>query len=918
MTIRNLDALLHPRSVALIGASPRPGALGQLLARNLLRAGFEAEPGRPGAIYFVNPHAGLVEGQRCYPDVAALPEVPDLAVIATPPDTVPALIAELGARGTRGAVVITAGFGEGGVEAGQHRRQAILDAARPHLLRIVGPNCVGLIVPPIGLDASFAHLPVPAGGLAFVAQSGAVIVGVVDWAQPRGIGFSHLVSIGDMVDVDFGDMLDYLAADPRTTAILLYVEAVTNARKFMSAARAASRVKPVIVMKAGRHAEGARAAASHTGALAGADAVYDAAFRRAGMLRVTTLLELFEAAELLADDVAPHGDRLAIVTNGGGFGVLATDALIDEGGRLADLSDATIEQLDRVLPPTWSRANPVDIIGDAPGSRYVDTLECVLDDPAVDAVLVLNCPTAVASSTEAAAAVAAAIEDARAVGGRPPVIAGWIGDSAQALEARALLHGHGIPVFATPGEAVGAFMQRVRYARAQRLLLETPAARSAGPAATNAAPTGDAAGDAPDPRDEASAIIDHALAEHREWLSEAEAKSVLAAYGIPVVETVVAHDLDAVTAHASRLGFPIALKILSPDITHKSDVGGVALDLGSAEAARDAARRMVERIRAARPAARIEGFTVQPMVDLAGKQELILGMTEDPQFGPVLLFGHGGAAAEVIADRTLDLPPLNLALAAAMIDRTRVARLLAGYRDRPPADRHAIIDSLVRLSDLVVDRPEIVELDINPLLAAPDGVIALDARIRVAPPDRPGRVPLSISPYPRHLARRVTLEGIELELRPIRPEDEPLIREAIAELVPATDRPRYLAPLRDLSHETAALLTQVDYDRQLLLALLHGDRLIALGRLAADPDNLRADIELTARATPEAAAPTRDAALHLVLDALIAEARHRGIATLALRPDPAADPAPLRARGFTPSAPTDPSEDWLALLTASN
>jgi len=889
MSIRNLDALFEPQSVALIGASPRPGSLGQLLARNMRRAGFR------GRLDFVHPRGEEIEGQASYPDVASLPETPDLAVIATPPDAVAGVIAELGERGTRGAVIITAGFGEGGDAEGARRRRAVLEAARPHLLRIVGPNGVGLVIPRLGLDASFVHVPVADGGLAFVAQSGAVIVGVVDWAQPRGVGFSHLVSVGDMADVDFGDMLDYLARDPGTTSILLYIEAVTNARKFMSAARAAARVKPVIVMKAGRHEEGARAAASHTGALAGSDAVYDAAFQRAGVLRVTSLRELFEAAELLADDVEPHGDRLAIVTNGGGFGVLATDALIDGGGKLAELAPETISALDRVLPATWSRANPVDIIGDAPGERYVAAIGHVLDDPGVDAVLVMNCPTAVASSYEAAEAVAGALSEPGAM--RPvPVIGAWIGDSEEALRARRLLDEHGLAVFETPDEAVSAFMQRVRYSRAQSQLLETPVALDRT--------------DPPD-RDTVSSVLQGALADRREWLSEYEAKRVLAAYGIATVETAVAHDLDELTAAADRLGYPVVVKILSPDITHKSDVGGVALDLGSAEAARDAARRMVERVRSARLAATVEGFTVQPMVERAGAHELILGVTEDQQFGPVLLFGHGGTATEVIADRALALPPLNDALARRLVGETRVSRLLAGYRDEPAADLGAIAETLVRLSDLVVDCPEIVELDINPLLADEHGVLALDARIRVAAADRAARVPPSISPYPQHLARPVVVAGRPMTLRPIRPEDEPLVREAVPELDPATARPRFLAPVADLSHESAAQLTQIDYDRELLLAVIEGSRLVGLGRLGADPDNVRADLELTALRDA-----TRSDTVDALLDALIAEATTRGIGTLSIHLETVDGGGErYRRRGFVPPALREGIEEWTSILS---
>lgn len=434
MSVRNLDRMFKPSAVAVIGASNRPGSVGRVLAQNLLEAGFD------GPVMPVNPRHDHIQSVVAYPDVASLPLTPDLAVIATPPRTVPGLIAALGERGTKAAVVITAGFGEGGQADGHELRQEMLDAARPHLLRVVGPNCLGIMVPGIGLNASFGKVAPAAGRLAFVAQSGAVISSVVDWAASRGIGFSHLVSLGDMSDVDFGDMLDFLASDPQVNAILLYIEAVTHPRKFMSAARAAARMKPVVVVKAGRHAEGARAAASHTGALAGADEVYDAAFRRAGMLRVLSLDELFDAVETLALARRPKGDRLAIVTNGGGMGVLATDALIDEGGRLAVLSRETVKRLDAVLPATWSGANPVDIIGDAPGGRYADALDAVLADREVDAVLVLHCPTAIASSTEAAQAV---IDRMRAEP-QMPVLTAWVGEASEAA-ARALFAGNGVP-----------------------------------------------------------------------------------------------------------------------------------------------------------------------------------------------------------------------------------------------------------------------------------------------------------------------------------------------------------------------------------------------------------------------------------------------------------------------------------------
>ena len=828
MTIRNLDHLFRPRSVALLGASDRPSSVGAVLARNLRAGGFA------GRVMLVNPRHAAVDGEPCHPDVGSLPETPDLAVVATPPDTVPGLVAALGARGTKAAVVVTAGFGEGAAARGQGLRQAMLDAARPHLLRIVGPNCLGVMVPGRGLNATFAHLGAQPGKLAFVTQSGAVLAGVLDWASARDIGFSHLVSVGDMADVDFGDLLDYLALDPATSAILLYVEAVTHARKFMSAARAAARLKPVIVLKAGRHGEGARAVASHTGSLAGADAVYEAAFRRAGMLRVRTLQELFGAVEILARSTPAAGDRLAVVTNGGGFGVLAADALVDEGGRLAELSAATLARLDAVLPPTWSRGNPVDLVGDAPGRRYADALSVLFEDRGIDAILALNCPTAVASSVEAARAVSETMRTRR----RVPLVAGWVGDSAMAVEARRTLEAAHLPVYGTPEEAARGVMHLVRHRQSQEALLETPPSEP-----EEFAPDLEAA----------RRGIAAALGSGREWLTEPEAKSVLAAYRVPVAGTRVAPTVEEAVVAARAVGFPVALKILSPDVTHKSDVGGVALDLADDAQVRAAAEQMLARVRVAAPAARLDGFAVQEMVRRPRAHELIVGASEDTQFGPVVLFGQGGTATEVIADRALALPPLNMRLAHDLMAQTRVHRLLRGYRDWPAADLDAVALVLLKVAQLVADFAEVTELDINPLLADEHGVIALDARLRVAVAGQRAAERLAIRPYPKELEEEVTLaDGRRLWLRPIRPEDEPALVAAFRKLSPEAVRLRFFAPLKELTHQAAARLTQIDYDREMALVLAeHGSAgaadLYAVARIAADPDNERAEFALTVR-----------------------------------------------------------------------
>ncbi len=826
MTIRNLDRLFKPSSIALIGASKCPQSIGQVVARNLFNAGFQ------GPIMPVNPREKAIEGVLAYGSVADLPVTPDLAVIATPPDTIPGLIAELGQRGTKAAVVISAGFAELGAE-GRALQQAVLDAAKPHLLRVVGPNCLGVMVPGCGLNAGFAHVAPIKGDIALVAQSGAVVTSILDWATARGIGFSHLVSLGGMADVDFGDMLDYLAQDGNVRAILLYVEAITHARKFMSAARAAARSKPVIVIKAGRTEEAAKAASSHTGALAGADDVYDAAFRRAGMLRVGELDELFDAVETLATGVKIDGDRLAILTNGGGIGVLATDALIGAGGRLAQLAPETVAKLNGVLPATWSHGNPVDIIGDAPGQRYADALSALLEDRGIDAILVLNCPTAVADSLDAADAVVAAIK-----GSKRPVLTSWLGETA-AAEARRLFARNRIPDYHTPNQAVRAFMHLVRYRRNQELLMETPASVPEQFEVDTPA---------------ARAIVEAAMAENRAWLSEYEAKEVLRAYGIPAVQTVIAATPAEAERAAKRMGGRIALKILSQDITHKSDLGGVALNLSPDQVWAEA-DAMLERIRSAKPDARIEGFTVQEMAHRPDAHELIVGMVDDALFGPVILFGEGGTGVEVVADKALALPPLNMNLARETMARTRIHRLLQGYRNRPAADLDAIALALIKVSQLVIDFPEIAELDINPLFADDRGVLALDARIKVSPPKLEGSKRLAIRPYPKRLEHTVALrDGREFLIRPVRPEDEPLIHAMVARTSMEDLRLRFFAPMKRLSHQMAARLTQIDYDREMALVAQapaddgsEGDAIYGTVRISADPDNERAEYAVLLR-----------------------------------------------------------------------
>ncbi len=834
MSVRNLEYLFRPRSVAVIGASNRPQRVGTVLMRNLLEGGFE------GPIMPVNPKHASVAGVLAYPDVAGLPVTPDLAVICTPAPTVPGLVDELGRRGTRAVIVITAGLGRHHDEAGVSLQLRLREIAHGHGMRLIGPNCLGLLVPGSGLNASFSHVRAQPGRIGFVSQSGALATSILDWAGSKNIGFSHFVSLGDALDVDFGDALDYLAGDPGTQAILLYIESIHERRTFMSAARAAARIKPVLVIKAGRVAEGAQAAASHTGALAGADNVYDAAISRAGMLRVYDFNELFAAVETLArlpSSLRSYGDRLAIVTNGGGPGVMAVDRLIDLGGTLAELAPETVAKLDAVLPPTWSRGNPVDIIGDAPGSRYAAALEILLEAKELDAVLVMHAPTAIASSTDGAQAVLDTLDKARGKHGKY-VLTNWMGEVAVA-EARERFAAAGIATYRTPESAVGAFMHMVHYRRNQELLTETPpsAPEEFRPATATA-----------------RLVIESALAAGRDMLGEAEAKAVFSAYAIPVVETHVAADAKGAATAAQRMGFPVALKVLSDRISHKSDVGGVVLDLDSADAVRSAAEGIVARVAALFPDVPTPRFTVQKMARMKGAQELIIGATTDPIFGPVLLFGQGGTAVEVIADRAVALPPLNMSLARELIRRTRVYRLLKGYRDTPSADLDAICLTLIKVAQLMADLPEVVELDINPLFAGPEGVLALDARIRVAPAECSGPERLAIRPYPKELEERFELKsGREVLLRPIRPEDEAAHYTFLGKLAPQDIYYRFFGVINPrMEHREMARLTQIDYDREMaFIAAAKGERgeaeTLGVVRTLTDPDNTVAEYAIITR-----------------------------------------------------------------------
>ncbi|MFK8253829.1 bifunctional acetate--CoA ligase family protein/GNAT family N-acetyltransferase [Ancylobacter terrae] len=825
MSIYRLDKLFAPASVAVIGASPRPGSLGCAVLSNLIAGGFR------GRIYPVNPRYADIDGIACVPTIAELVETPDLIVIVTPPATIPGIVETAGRRGVAAAIVISTGLGHGPGSLAEATRAA----ARAHGMRLVGPNCLGTIAPGGRLDASFAGHAAQRGDLALISQSGGLAGGLLRWAERRKVGFSAVVTLGDMLDVDFGDCLDWFARDGATRAILLYVESIEDARKFMSAARDAARSKPVVVIKAGRHVAGAKAAATHTGAMAGSDAVYEAAFRRAGLIRVRDLDELFVAAETLGRRRAFRGDRLSILTNGGGLGVLAVDRLADFGGRLAELAPATMAALDAAMPATWSGTNPVDIVGDADAPRYAAALQALLADPGTDAVAVLQVPTALASATDVAEAVADVVK--RQPGGGKPAFAVWLGGDERVAPA---FEAAGISSYATEADAIAGFMHLVRYREAREALMRTPDEM---PADT-----------APDLA-RARAIVDGALAEQRRTLSPVEVGGLLEAYRIPAVPVRLAADAEEAAAAADPFlagGGAVAIKILSPDIVHKSDVDGVVLDLSSVEAVRAAARRMLEAVASRQSGSRIAGIIVQPMIRRPQARELIVGIADDPTFGPVIAFGRGGVAVEVIGDRAIALPPLDLNLARDLIGRTRVARLLASYRNIAAADGRAVELVLVRLAQMAADLPEIAELDINPLLADADGVLALDARVvlAVSAPGLAGvrHARFAVRPYPSEWERRITVRrGAGYFVRPVRPEDEAMFRAFIDRVSDEDLRLRFFAPVRNVGHDFLAALVQIDYARSMAFVALDGDEMAGVVRLHADADHRSGEYAILVR-----------------------------------------------------------------------
>jgi acetyltransferase len=854
----SLDAFFKPASVAVVGASATPASVGSILIRNLLENPFG------GVVYPVNPRRHAVHGVLCYPSLNDLPEAVDLAIIATPAATVLGIIQQCVARGVRAAIIISAGFSELGT-AGRALEREIRDVARGNM-RIVGPNCLGIIQPHFGLNASFAACMARPGRVALLSQSGAICTSVLDWARESYVGFSGFVSVGTMLDVDFADLLDYFGDDPNTHSIVLYMESVGDARRFFSAARAVAKAKHVIVVKAGRHDAGARAAASHTGALAGSDAVFDAAVRRAGLLRVTTIPELFNMAEILGQQPPPRGPALCIISNAGGPGVMAADELMIAGGALAAFGPITLDALNEVLPPFWSHANPVDVLGDATPKRYRQAVEVCAKDPAVQGLLVLLTPQAMTDPTETARQL---VPFAHSEG--KPILASWMG-GADVREGRSVLGQAGIATFDSPEAAIRAFMHMVQYQRSQDLLYEAPAAL---------------------PQDwqpnvvRAHQIIDEVRARGRTLLTEPEAKELLACYGIPTVPTRTARSADEAVVLAGTLGFPVVLKLWSEIVTHKTDAGGVQLNLQDDEAVRRAfaliehnAARYAEQHGLAQDS--FLGVTVQPMIQHQG-YELIVGSSVDAQFGPVILFGAGGVLVEVFEDRALGLPPLNRALARRLIERTRIAKALQGIRGARPVPMDQLETLLVRFSYLLCELSAVQELDINPLLATPEGVLALDARVLLVPADMPeeNRPQPAIEPYPNQYTSSWQLsDGTAVVIRAIRPEDEALLIAHHASLSELSIRMRFFSMVKTLNRANLIRLCHLDYAREMALVAERRSpdgqpEILGVSRYYLSPETREAEFAIIVTDTLQG----QGLGQHL-MQRLIEVARVRGVRTL--------------------------------------
>ena len=814
MTWHYLRHLIEPLSIAVFGASERSDAVGARVFGNLIESGFG------GTVHAINPKYKQVAGHPCYAAIGEINQAVDLAVIATPAATLPGIIHECGEHGVRAMIILSAGF------RSDNGRSDLLDktlaAARQYRIRLLGPNCLGVMRPRVGMNATFSNNIAHAGHLALVSQSGALCTAVLDWAKVNQVGFSTIVSLGDAADVGFGDVLDFLAMDPHTKSILLYVEGIRNSRAFMSGLRAAARMKPVVVVKSGRHEAGSRAAVTHTGALVGADDVFDAALRRAGVVRAKTVEQLFAAAEMLSTHQRVLGNRLAVITNGGGPGVMAVDRAVDLGVAVVDLSPATVARLEAVLPAGWSHANPVDILGDAVPQRYADAVSACVQDPGVDGALVMLTPQAM---TQPEAAAKAVVEASQGCG--KPVLACWMGEE-QVARGRELFVAHKIPVFHNPEAAVEAFACLYDHQHNQQLLMQVP-----GPLAPSSAP--DAQG--------ARLIIEAALADNRTLLSGEEARAVLHAFDIPVVQAVAARSAAEALVAAETVGFPVAMKINSPEITHKSDADGVRLDVRDAASVRRVFNELIESVHRQYPDKQIDGVIIEPMFRGSHGRELLIGVITDPVFGPVISFGAGGTAVEVLQDRAIALPPLNSFIVRDLIGRTRISRLLGAFRNMPPARMDEVERVLLRVSEMVCELEQIQELDINPLVADANGAMAVDVRIavRFTPPGLHRYAHMAIHPYPVDLVSHWQLsDGTDLKVRPIRPEDAALEQAFVRNLSPQSKYMRFMHSLTELTPDMLVRLTQIDYDREMgLIGLIQSggrEQEIGVARYITNPD----------------------------------------------------------------------------------
>jgi acetyltransferase len=813
----NLDIFFAPKTVAVIGATENAGSVGRTILWNLLTSPFG------GTVFPVNPKRPSVLGVKAYKHISEVPEPVDLAVIVTPAATVPAIVHDCAGQGVRGAIVISAGFKEIGPAGVELEREIMVEARRGNM-RIIGPNCLGVMSPLTGLNATFAAAVARPGNVGFISQSGALCTAILDWSLRAMVGFSAFLSLGSMLDVGWGDLIYYLGNDPRTHSIVIYMETIGDARSFLSAAREVALNKPIIVIKAGRSEAAAKAAASHTGSLAGSDEVLEAAFRRSGVLRVNSIADLFYMAEVLSKQPSPKGPRLTILTNAGGPGVLATDALIANGGELTELTPETMEALNQILPAAWSHNNPIDVLGDASPERYAKAVEIAAKDPHSDGLLVVLTPQAMTDPTQTAECLK---PYARLEG--KPILASWMG-GAEVAAGESILNHAQIPTFQFPDTAVRAFTYMWRWAYNLKGLYETPSLPE------NSA-------DYTPNKQLADEIIQKARGAGRTVLTELESKQVLEAYCVPAVKTLVAGSEEEAVSHAVLIGYPVVLKLYSETITHKTDVGGVQLNLGDGEAVARAYRRIQASVTEKMGAGHFQGVTVQPMIKSGDGYELIVGSSSDAQFGPVLLFGTGGQLVEVFKDRALALPPLNTTLARRMMEQTKIYKALEGVRGRKPVDLAALEQLLVRFSRLVVEQPWIKEIDINPLLATPERLVALDARIVVHGPGvRAEQLPKpAIRPYPnRYVSQFSMKDGTQVVIRPIRPEDEPLMVKFHATLSERSVYLRYFHLMnlsQRIAHERLTRICFIDYDREMALVAERRDpktgerEILGVGRL---------------------------------------------------------------------------------------